>query len=184
MRPAIEPAEIEFSRDHIAGVLNKWTKEGRKPAEINNGSCFEFADDVASRRPERFMSVGIGDFMLYRGKWADEEYGFDEALLFHQWPAYQPLHGFTWEQMFTWGVFNWHGIHAWAHCRITGYCFDAETLEGRLNPFELQYFAKHWEAMLRLREEGVELTNGVVTIRRLPEEIAEKHAEYSGWKQL
>lgn len=174
-----EPAESQFSRSRIAGVLDEWIAEGREPAEINNGSCFEFADDIASRYPERFMSVGIGDFMLYRGKWADEEYGFDEALLFHQWPSYQPLHGFTWSQMFSWGVFDWPGIHAWAHCRITGLCFDAETPDGVGNPFELNYFMERWRLMQQVSERGIDMSKNAVRTRVLPERAAEMLA--AGW---
>ena len=176
-----DSGEIEFSRSQIAAILHEWTSEGRRPSEINNGGCFEFADDVAARNPARFMSVGIGDFMLYRGKWADEEYGFDEALLFHQWPTYQPLHDFTWKQMFAWGVFDWPGTHAWTHCRITGLCFDAETPEGVSNPFELPYFSKRWKLMHRIAKEGIDLTKDGTSIRRLPLGVNELLAQ--GWQR-
>lgn len=180
MTCTMDRAEIEYSRAQVTGIIGEWAAEGREPSEINNGSCFEFADDTASRNPGRFMSVGIGDFMLYRGKWADEEYGFDEALLFHQWPTYQPLHGFTWEQMFSWGVFDWPGIHAWVHCRITGLCFDAETPEGVGNPFELNYFAARWKLMQEISEQGADISKGEKKTRILPSRTEEMLAD--GWK--
>ena len=171
--------EATHSRSLVNGVLADWESRGLKPEEINNGSCFEFAEEVESRNPGRFMSVGIGDFMLYRGKWADEEYGFDEALLLHQWPAYQPLGDFTWKQMFAWGVFDWPGIHAWAHCRITGLCFDAQTPEGAGNPFELSYFAERWRLMDRLAKQGIDLVKEGETIRRMPPDVNALLAQ--GW---
>lgn len=175
-------AEKDHSRSLIVDVLADWKDEGRDPHEINNGSCFEFAEDVADRHPGRFMSVGIGDFMLYRGKWADEEYGFDEALLFHQWPTYRPLHDFTWAQMFSWGVFDWPGIHAWAHCRLTSLCFDAETPDGVRNPFELAYFAERWKLMERISSQGIDLRLDGEEIRRLPEDAEALVSQ--GWSRI
>lgn len=178
----ISEKEINYSRSIISEEINKWIKEGKTPAEINNGSCFDFAEDVARNNPGRFASVGLGDFMLYRGKWADEPYGFDEALLFHEWPNYSPLHGHSWKEMFNWAVFNWPGIHAWAHCRVTGLCFDVETPEGVFNPFNLAYFKPYWERMIHLKKEGAEYIKDEIIIRRTS--MDEDALIQEGWKKL
>ena len=166
MTPAAEAAEIAESRRVVALVLRRWKRQGHKPSRINNGSCFESADDIAGERPDRFTAVGIGNLMLYRGNWKDEEYAFDEELLSRARPGYQPLGGHRWKDMFDWGVFSWPGIHAWAHCEITGLCFDAETPEGVTNPFALHYFHTYWTAMDDLKRSGVDLVRGDETIRR------------------
>jgi hypothetical protein len=142
--------EVRVSRALVNAAIATWTSEGMTPSEINNGSCFEFADGL-DHAHDRFESIGIGNLMLYRGKWNDEEYAFDEDLLSKR-VHYRPLHGFTWQEMFSSGLFDWPGIHGWAHCRITDLCFDAETPEGTRNPFELSYFAPRWRTMLLARE--------------------------------
>ena len=176
--PAI--TEADTSRMVVAKVLERWKIEGHSPNEINNGNCFEFADDVESILPDRFISIGIDSLMLYRGKWSDEEYAFDADLLTRQYPDYAPLNEHTWEEMFLWGVFAWPGIHAWAHCGVTGLCFDAETPEGIINPFALRYFEAHWKAMETLRADGIDLIKDGTRIRRLPSEAIELQSY--GWQ--
>lgn len=87
------------------------------PHDINNGQCFEFADEIERVAPDIFQSMSVGQIFKYQGKYEDDPYGFDEKLLNAHWKGYQPFKGYSWDQMFNDLGMNWPGTHAWAHCK-------------------------------------------------------------------
>lgn len=143
-------------RAQVREVLAHYMAEhGQTPEVINDGGCFDFADDM-HRHSADFQAISLGEIFTYdkdANGYPTDEIGFDEELLAKYWPSYQPLHGFTFEEMFLNG-FGWGGIHCWAHHHPTGLVFDAETPDGITNPFELSYFAPRWQHMLELRNQG------------------------------
>lgn len=118
---------------------------GEAPEQINNGSCEEFADDLAEMHPDMFQSISIGEIMKYGGEYNDKPIGYDEQLLKTHWPMIKPPHGLTWDQIFNDVGLDWPGTHCWAFCKQTGLSYDAVTPQGVSNPFDLSFFKPYFD---------------------------------------
>jgi hypothetical protein len=119
----------------IRSLLAEPPWAGRKPFDINNGECEEFANEVAAvAASDKVHAVGFEEFQLVEG-------GFDWSLLEKHWPKCVPPAGWTREQLD-------ESACLWGHVWVTDgqKHFDAECPDGVDSFFDLPF------SKLRLKE--------------------------------
>jgi hypothetical protein len=146
----VESVTPEVATQAVLERLKAWFDEhGDTPYKINHGQCFEFVDDLESHYPELFQSIEIGNIFSYAGEYNDDPDGYDEDLIAQHWPNIKPVLDLNWQQMFHEVGLNWPGTHGWAFCKQTCLSYDAETPEGRQNPFDLPFFKPYYDEYLK-----------------------------------
>lgn len=134
-------------------------------AAINAGYCTDFVHDVYQRfgksAYEYLEELGIDNFMQppEDDDGFNDGYPLDRELLQEHWPAIQPTHGLTWDQLDELSGdagFN-AGTHVWIH--LDDRFYDAEAPEGVENFFELPFFQRVISGWIA--EKGIKLSSTV-----------------------
>lgn len=90
-----EPTTTEI----VKMVRDRYIDNGHSIADIQNGRCFEFADNVVRQAEElnnhHIKTFALGNFFKYSGEWNDEPTGFDVKLLRTHWAQWKPVRGLT-----------------------------------------------------------------------------------------
>lgn len=135
---------VQSPSDIVRAKREQWCDDqGLTPKEINNGQCFDFAEELERENRDMFEAEGFGNFMNHdyeAGEDFGDATGFDQKWLQHR-PHWQPPEGLDWDDMFK--IFSWDGTHGWAYCERDSKCYDIEHPEGVYNVFDLTFLQPH-----------------------------------------
>ncbi len=134
--------------ERIREIRQKYVDTGEASdfADINSGSCDDFARDVievlGGGQNVHLHDVSPASFQVVE----DENYGegrpFDRKLLCKHWPNVQPPSGLTWDDLdrFSVDASVDNGTHVWLTDDKLHY--DAEAPDGVENFFDLPFFQR------------------------------------------